>query len=62
MIGIKESARVNTVMVAIKLVRRRARHRRRRVLRQPRELTPFIPPNTGAFGEFGWSGVMRGAA
>jgi APA family basic amino acid/polyamine antiporter len=22
---------------------------------------PFIPPNTGSFGEFGWSGVMRGA-
>jgi APA family basic amino acid/polyamine antiporter len=25
-------------------------------------LTPFIPPNTGTFGEFGWSGVFRGAA
>jgi APA family basic amino acid/polyamine antiporter len=24
--------------------------------------TPFIPPNTGSFGEFGWSGVARGAA
>ncbi len=24
-------------------------------------LTPFIPPNTGSFGEFGWSGVLRGA-
>src|SRR5262249_26563214 len=23
--------------------------------------TPFIPPNTGKFGEFGWSGVARGA-
>ncbi len=22
---------------------------------------PFVPPNTGAFGEFGWSGVLRGA-
>ena len=22
---------------------------------------PFIPPNTGMFGEFGWSGVLRGA-
>jgi APA family basic amino acid/polyamine antiporter len=22
---------------------------------------PFIPPNTGNFGEFGWSGVLRGA-
>jgi APA family basic amino acid/polyamine antiporter len=24
-------------------------------------LTPFVPPNTGAFGHFGWSGVLRGA-
>ena len=23
---------------------------------------PYIPPNTGEFGHFGWSGVMRGAA
>jgi basic amino acid/polyamine antiporter, APA family len=22
---------------------------------------PFIPPNTGSFGEFGWSGILRGA-
>jgi len=22
---------------------------------------PFIPPNTGTFGEYGWSGVLRGA-
>ena len=22
---------------------------------------PFIPPNTGRFGEYGWSGVLRGA-
>ncbi len=24
-------------------------------------LTPLIPPNTGAFGQFGWSGILRGA-
>jgi len=24
-------------------------------------LVPFIPENTGVFGEFGWSGVLRGA-
>src|SRR5205814_9124737 len=24
-------------------------------------LTPFIPPNDGSFGHFGWSGVLRGA-
>jgi len=25
-------------------------------------LTPFIPPNTGEFGHFGWSGILRGSA
>lgn len=25
-------------------------------------LTPFIPQNTGDFGSYGWSGVLRGAA
>lgn len=25
-------------------------------------LTPFIPTNTGVFGEYGWSGILRGAA
>ncbi len=24
-------------------------------------LTPFIPSNTGQFGEFGWTGILRGA-
>jgi basic amino acid/polyamine antiporter, APA family len=28
---------------------------------QSDNLTPFIPANTGVFGEFGWSGVLRGA-
>jgi APA family basic amino acid/polyamine antiporter len=24
--------------------------------------TPFIPPNTGKFGQYGWSGIARGAS
>ena len=28
---------------------------------QRSNLTPFIPPNTGQFGHFGWSGILRGA-
>src|SRR5437660_6960437 len=60
-IGIKQSADTNTLLVAIKVAVlvvfvvagwsyvKRA------------NLTPFIPPNTGTFGEFGWSGVLRGA-
>ena len=27
----------------------------------PDNWMPFVPPNTGVWGEFGWSGVMRGA-
>src|ERR671920_2156366 len=27
----------------------------------PENWKPFIPPNTGQFGEFGWSGIFRGA-
>ncbi|MDQ2890468.1 MAG: amino acid permease [Gemmatimonadota bacterium] len=59
--GIKESARINTVLVAIKsmvlvvFVVAGAAYIRRS------NLTPFIPPNTGAFGHFGWSGILRGA-
>jgi basic amino acid/polyamine antiporter, APA family len=60
-IGIKQSADTNTLLVAIKamvlvvFVVAGASYVKRE------NLTPFIPPNTGAFGEFGWSGVLRGA-
>ncbi|SDZ91524.1 amino acid/polyamine/organocation transporter, APC superfamily [Arachidicoccus rhizosphaerae] len=29
---------------------------------QPANLTPLVPQNTGEFGHFGWSGVVRAAA
>lgn len=29
---------------------------------RPENLTPYIPPNNGHFGEFGWSGIIRAAA
>ena len=60
-IGIRESARFNTSIVVLKLV----------VLAlfvgvgvhyvNTANWHPFIPPNSGKFGEFGWSGVLRGA-
>ncbi|RBL93449.1 amino acid permease [Chitinophaga flava] len=28
---------------------------------QPANLVPYIPKNTGEFGHFGWSGILRGA-
>jgi len=60
-VGIKESADTNTVLVAIKaavlvvFVVACAAYVNRA------NLTPFVPPNTGDFGSFGWSGVLRGA-
>jgi len=62
LIGIRESARFNNVMVVIKVfvillfigigfmfVNKANWH-------------PFIPKNTGVWGHYGWSGIFRGAA
>jgi basic amino acid/polyamine antiporter, APA family len=60
-IGIKQSADTNTLLVAIKalvlvlFVVAGASYVKRE------NLTPFVPPNLGPFGQFGWSGVLRGA-
>jgi APA family basic amino acid/polyamine antiporter len=66
-VGVKESANFNSFIVGVKLI----------VLviflwlggmmlfhhpEMPRvNWHPFLPANTGAFGSFGWSGVLRGA-
>ncbi|HJQ11225.1 MAG TPA: amino acid permease [Gemmatimonadaceae bacterium] len=60
-IGIRESARFNTAIVVLKVT----------VLAifvavgahyvNTANWHPFIPPNAGEFGSFGWSGVLRGA-
>ncbi|HTO41597.1 MAG TPA: amino acid permease, partial [Rhizomicrobium sp.] len=60
-IGIRASATFNGIMVLLKLI----------VVvlvivfglqyMSADNLTPFIPPNTGEFGHFGWSGVLRAA-
>ncbi|MDE1921082.1 MAG: amino acid permease [Candidatus Omnitrophica bacterium] len=61
MLGIRESATVNDVIVVVKLIV---------VLTfiavgfhyiKPANYVPFVPPNTGTFGEFGLSGIMRAA-
>src|SRR5467141_4169280 len=60
-VGIRESANVNNVIVFVKvavvlLFIIGAAH-----AVNPANWHPFIPPNTGTRGEFGWSGVMTGA-
>jgi len=60
-VGIKESANFNNIIVFVKLAvvllfiagAARAIH--------AANWHPFIPPNTGESGHFGWSGVMTGA-
>jgi APA family basic amino acid/polyamine antiporter len=60
-LGISQSARVNAAIVILKVtvvllfVGFGAKYI------QPENLTPFIPENTGTFGEFGWSGITRAA-
>lgn len=59
--GIKESVRLNNIIVLIKIA----------VILlfigfglsyiKPENYVPFIPENTGHFGEFGWSGIFRAA-
>lgn len=60
-VGVDKSAKVNAVLVAIKVAV---------VILfigigfnyiDYQNYQPFIPENTGAFGDFGWSGVMRAA-
>jgi APA family basic amino acid/polyamine antiporter len=65
-IGIKESANFTTVIVFLKVAvvcvfialatAFLAAHNW-----QPNHWHPFIPPNTGVRGSFGWSGILRGA-
>jgi basic amino acid/polyamine antiporter, APA family len=60
-VGIRESARVNNLIVLLKvaivllIVAVGLGHIK------TANWTPLIPPNTGEWGTFGWSGVLRGA-
>jgi APA family basic amino acid/polyamine antiporter len=60
--GVKKSATVNTVIVFVKVAIILLVIGTGLAFIKPAHYTPFIPPNTGVFGQFGWSGVVRGAA
>ena len=60
-IGIQESARVNAVIVFVKVAVVLLIIGLGGMFVNAANWTPFIPDNTGTFGEFGWSGVLRGA-
>ena len=61
MTGIRESATVNTVVVTIKVAVVIVFIAAGWAFIQPANHQPFIPANTGTFGEFGWSGILAGA-
>jgi APA family basic amino acid/polyamine antiporter len=60
-IGIKESAQFNNIIVFIKIAIVFAVIGVGFQYVHAENWHPFVPPNTGKFGEFGWSGVLRGA-
>jgi len=62
LVGVRESARFNNAMVLLKvgIVLVVILFGLPFVTRA--HFTPFIPPNTGEYGHFGWSGILAGAA
>ncbi|MET0313668.1 MAG: amino acid permease, partial [Hansschlegelia sp.] len=59
--GTKESATINNVMVAVKLAVVVGFILLGAFYVDTSHWVPFIPENKGTFGEYGWSGVLRGA-
>ncbi len=60
--GVRESTRVNGVIVVVKVAVVLAVVGVGLFYVKAQNYVPFIPENTGTFGEYGWSGIMRAAA
>src|SRR5579863_4621659 len=60
-VGIQESARVNSVIVIIKVLVVLMVIAAGAMFINTGNWHPFIPKNTGEFGHYGWSGILRGA-
>jgi APA family basic amino acid/polyamine antiporter len=60
-VGIKESASVNTAIVIIKVSVVLLVIAVGAAFVNTANWHPFIPENTGTFGRYGWSGILRGA-
>lgn len=60
--GIRESSMVNNIIVVMKVVIVLIFIAVGLQYIRPENHTPFIPANTGKFGEFGFSGIIRAAA
>ena len=60
-VGVSESATVNSIIVVIKVGIVLVVIGAGALFIVPANWHPFIPENTGTFGEYGWSGILRGA-
>jgi basic amino acid/polyamine antiporter, APA family len=60
-VGIRETARATNVMVALKVGVIVIFVVAGLKFINPANWHPYIPPNTGTFGHFGWTGVLQGA-
>lgn len=60
-VGVKESANFNNIIVAIKLAVILLFIAVGIFYVNPENWHPFIPENTGIDGQYGWSGILRGA-
>jgi APA family basic amino acid/polyamine antiporter len=60
-IGVSEAASVNGVIVLTKVAVLLIVIAAGALFVDPANWHPFIPANTGTFGEYGWSGILRGA-
>jgi APA family basic amino acid/polyamine antiporter len=60
-IGIKESATFNNIIVILKVGVVLLFIVGGAMAIDPQNWKPFIPPNEGKFGAFGWSGILNGA-
>jgi APA family basic amino acid/polyamine antiporter len=61
-VGISESAKVNGIIVVVKVAIVIVVIAVGFAYVRAENYTPFIPENTGNFGEYGWSGIFRAAA
>lgn len=59
--GSRASARVNNMIVAVKVAVLLAFVGFGAFYVRPINWAPFIPPNVGSFGRYGWSGIFRAA-
>jgi APA family basic amino acid/polyamine antiporter len=60
-VGVRESSTANTIMVIVKVAIIIVFVLAGLAFVDTSNWVPFIPENTGKFGEFGWTGVLQGA-